>query len=66
MVFNKGEEKMEFTVEEKVYLKNAIDERIRALEHEIVSHGYFGEELRKTWLNEIDILRSAKEKIERR
>lgn len=54
---------MEFAVEEKVYLKNAIDERIKALEHEIVSHGYFGEELRKTWLNEIDTLISAREKI---
>lgn len=63
MVFNKGEEKMEFTVEEKVYLKDAINNQIKQLEHDIVDYGYLGEEIRKTWLNQLEVLKSARNKL---
>lgn len=63
MVFNKGEDKMEFTVEEKVYLKDAINNQIKQLEHDIVDYGYLGEEIRKTWLNQLEVLKSVSIKI---
>lgn len=54
---------MEFTVEEKVYLKDAINNQIKQLEYDILDYGYLGEEIRKTWLKQLEVLKSARNKL---
>jgi hypothetical protein len=54
---------MEFTIEEKVYLRDAINSQIKQLEHDIVDYGYLGPEIRKTWLNQLEVLKSVRNKV---